>query len=248
VSPAVLLLITGAAFGVLTLLAMRRFSDQDAIRVAKRRARAHLYELRLFSDDPVLALRAQKNLLVWNLRYLRLALIPAAVITIPALLIVAQLDALYGRRALRPGETAVIALQVKPGVALGSMDLTLTAPSTFHVESPPVRIEALRQVCWRVRAAGIGDGTLQIASSGEMVERPIHAGPGTRYVSATCSARFGWVRHGCRLRSQTAESITIDYPEGAVSIAGIHAHWAVWFALFWLAAMLLLRRRFGVVF
>jgi hypothetical protein len=43
-----------------------------------------------------------------------------------------------------------------------------------------------------------------------------------------------------------AEFIRIDYPQGAVALAGFEAHWLAWFVLFLLATMLLLRGRFGV--
>ncbi len=248
-SAGLLLGIAGVVCGAATLLVMRRFSDQQAIRTAKARVRAHMYELRLFADDPLIALRAQKNLLLWNLRYMRLALLPAAIIAVPALVVLAQLDALYGRRALVRGEAAVVTLQMKAGTGLDSLNPLLTATSTFQVETPPVRIESLGQISWRVRAEDVSDGSLRLALPGEVLERPIHAGPGVRYVSADCpSSAFGWVRHGCSLESSSAESIRIDYPEGSVSIAGLEANWLVWLMLFWFAAMLLLRRRFRVTF
>src|SRR5688572_23637994 len=119
--------VAGALCGIATLLVMRRFSDQEAIRTAKSRLLAHLYELRLFGDDPRLVLRAQKNLFVWNLRYLRLALRPAAIIAIPAMLVALQLDALYGKRPLKQGEAAVVTVELKPGTTLRSLEPVLTA-------------------------------------------------------------------------------------------------------------------------
>jgi hypothetical protein len=224
---------------------MRRFSDQAAIRTAKARVRAHLYELRLF-DDPILILRAQKKLLLWNLRYVRLALRPAAAITIPALLIATQLHALYGKRALLQDEATVVTVQLKRAA---TPDPVLTTTPGFRVESPSVRVTSLRQICWRVRAIANSDGVLRLEVPGEMVEAPIRAGPGLRYVSAACaSSPLGWIRDGCRIRSNFAESLMIEYPDGAVSLAGIEAHWLLWFVLFWFGTMLLLRRRFRVTF
>src|SRR5262245_34152492 len=131
---------------------MRRFSDQPAIRIARARMKAHLYELRLFNDDPVLMLRAQKKLLRWNLRYLKLALAPAAIMTVPAVLLALQLDALYGKRPLAEGEAVVVTAEMKPGVKLEALKPSLETTSPFRVETPVVRIANLQQACWRVRA------------------------------------------------------------------------------------------------
>jgi hypothetical protein len=245
---AALLLASGALCGVGSLLAMRRLADQRALRIAKARIRAHLYELRLFGDDPVLALRAQKNLFVWNLRYLKQALVPALAIAIPAVLAAAQLEALYGRAPLRRGENTVVTAQLKPQSPAGAWDAALTAPAGFGVESPPVRIVDLRQICWRVRAIGEADGRLRLTIAGETIDCPIRAGRGLRRVSATCSSvPWAEVLSGCAIRSGAVESIHIDYAGNEVRVAGIGAHWLVWFALVWLAAMLGLRKRFGVV-
>jgi hypothetical protein len=235
---AILPAVAGALFGVATLLVIQRFSDQAAIRTAKARIRAHLYELRLFGDDPVLMLRANKNLLVWNFRYMRLALTPAAIIAIPAILAALQLDALYGKRSLYEGEAVVVSAQFKTQPD----DPVLVAPPSFRVESPSVRIPSLRQVSWRVRALDDSDGMLRLKVPREVVEVPIRAGSGLRYIGDTCTSSFlGLIREGCSIRSDLAESIVIDYPAGG-------SYWEPWFVLTWLAAMLILRRRFGVTF
>jgi hypothetical protein len=227
--------LAGATCGAGTLLAMRYFSDQSRIRVVKRRVHAHFQELRLFADDPVLVLRAQENLLLWNLRYLRHTLIPVAIVIVPAFFIAAQLEALFARRPLNPGEAAIVTLQTRPGIDLNSMNPVLTAPSPFQVETPAVRIDSLHQVCWRVRAREAGDSTLRLSLPGGVMERRIRAGPGLAWVG------YPWVRYQWSLRSDLAESITIEYPAAEIS-------WPLWFGSFWIAAMLTLRRRFGVTF
>jgi hypothetical protein len=247
ISASLLLLMIGAACGIASLFIMRRFSDQAAIRTARARIRAHLYELRLFGDEPVLMLRAQKKLLLWNLRYLKLVFTPAAIIAIPALLLAGQLDALYGKRALRPGEAVLVTATLKPGTAADSIDPALSTAPSFAVESPSVRIPDLRQICWRVRAIGDSDGLLRLALPGEVVLHRIRAGAGLRYIADACrSSMWGLVENGCRIQSRLTESISIGYPAASVVIAGLEAHWAVWFALSWFATMLIVRRRIGV--
>jgi hypothetical protein len=249
VAAGLVLAAAGILSGLLALLAMRRFSDQQAIRVAKSRIRAHLYAIRLYSDDPVLTLRAQKKLLVWNARYAGLALKPALVIVIPALLVFAQLDALFGRRALRQGEAAVVTVQLKQNVDLRHLDAGLSATPAFNIDSPAVRLPGERQIAWRIRASGESDGTLRLTLPDGTFERPLHSGPGLRYVTSTCSSStLDRIRFACGLPGDSVESIEVDYPSASVSIAGIEMHWAVWYALFWIVAMFAFRKRLGVVF
>lgn len=236
---ALLSAIAGALCGVAALAILRRFSDQPAIRVARARVRAHLYELALFGDEPVLMLRAQKNLLLWNLRYLRLTAAPAAIVAVPVLLAGLQLDALCRKRALLEGESVVVSAQLKAGT-LPEAELVATPP--FRVESPPVRIADSGRIFWRVRTTGASDGILELSMPGEAVKFPIRAGPGLRYVSTVCtSSSWGWIQEGCRIGSVSVQSVTIDYPDGEIA-------WLGWFSAFLLAAMLTLRRRFGVAF
>ena len=77
---------------------------------------------------------------------------------------------------------------------------------------------------------------------GETVSFPIRAGAGLRYVSTVCtSSPWAWILGGCRIESGALQSVSIDYPEGEIA-------WLGWFSVFMLAAMLTLRRRFGVAF
>jgi len=56
--------------GIGILLVFRSTSDAVAVRRAKGIAQAHLLEFRLFMDDPVLVLRAQRDLIVANGRFI----------------------------------------------------------------------------------------------------------------------------------------------------------------------------------
>src|ERR1035438_2378480 len=75
----------GMANGLAALWVFARLSDQKQIDIAKRKLRAHLNAFRLFVDEPALIFRAQKQLLIWNGRYLALVLVPAIIIGIPTL-------------------------------------------------------------------------------------------------------------------------------------------------------------------
>src|SRR5215470_5778769 len=69
--------------GIAMLWVFRRTSNPEGITRAKARVMAHLYELRLFPDEPVLIWKAQWGLLKANARYAGMMLIPVAVMALP---------------------------------------------------------------------------------------------------------------------------------------------------------------------
>jgi len=62
---------------------------------SEARLQAHLYEMRLFTDEPVLIWKAQLGRLAANAKYIGLMLIPAIVASVPTILILAQLEYLW---------------------------------------------------------------------------------------------------------------------------------------------------------
>ncbi len=68
--------------GVVLLLVFAKFSDQERLRMAKNRIRAHLLELRLYGHDAHLVWAAEKRIACANLVYLGLLLKPL-VVTLP---------------------------------------------------------------------------------------------------------------------------------------------------------------------
>ena len=98
---------------VFALLVFRWVSDQEGIETAKDRIKAHLLELRLFSDDLVVTLRAQGNILRYNLTYLRHALLPMAVMIGPFLLMLIQLESRFAFRGLELGDSTILTVEVE---------------------------------------------------------------------------------------------------------------------------------------
>ena len=158
------LTVIAAASGIAMLWVYGRFSDPERIQLARRKMRANLYAFRLFIDEPALIFRAQKQLLLWNARYLGLMLRPSLVIFIPVLILLTQLEAIYGSRPLLAGEAAIVTAQFE-----SSADLHATAPSLtgrgIVVETPAVRIADQHQACWRVRAVSNSTGSIVMSCS-----------------------------------------------------------------------------------
>jgi hypothetical protein len=237
-----------AAFAM--LWAFGRCSDQAAIRIAKRKVRAHLVAFRLFADEPSQILRSQKQLLVWNLRYLALMLRPTAVTILPLALLLFHLDAVYGRRPLAAGESAIVTAQLASGFDLQAAQVSLQG-HRIAVETPSLRLPSEHQVCWRVRAESSATGTVSLRLPGASAEKLVQAGTGLVYLSERRVASLpAWLLYPreARLLDAPFDSITLDYPSAQIPVFGFGVHWLVWFCIVSFATMLAFRRRLRVTF
>lgn len=267
---ALTLTLLSALAGVGALWVFGRFSDQPAIKLARKKLRAHIYELTLFAHDPVLIWRAQKHLFAWNARYLALALKPAIVLTVPMVLLLIQMDAVYGRRPLRPGESTLVTARFGPSVDLNTEAPQLDGPAGVSIESPAVRLPAEHRAYWRVRAAQAltspsrarradgavrpdrsGGDPLRIRAGGREFEKSLRTGHGFAYIAARrVDSLWQQVLYPGEplLPSGGIEWIEVDYPGADVSIFGWHMHWLWWFFIVSMVAAFLLRKRLHVTF
>jgi hypothetical protein len=238
--------------GVAMLWVFARTSNQKAIRAAKRKLQAHLYELRLFTDEPALVWQAQKALLWANLRYIGLMLVPAIVLTIPFGILFVHLEAFYGISPLPVGREAVVTMKLTEPLMASETAPTLEAPAGIIVETPGVRVMGEREVSWRVRPVRPVSGYLRFElSQQEAVEKKINAGTGPRYLSdrrVASSKDLLWHPVEKRIHDARVEWIEIPYPPAKIHWLGLDLRWFVWFLVFSMAAALLLKNRFRVSF
>ena len=196
-----------AIWGVLASLVFRRFTNRRAVRKAINHIYAHLLEIRLYSEEPSLVWRAQKALIVGNLRFLALIAPAVLAMAIPFALLYPQLDAIYGAAPLAVGHTATVTLSGNTG--------TLEAPQGIRIETPPVKDSADREVSWRIRALAPTRGTLRVTlPDGATILRTIASGERTLSPNRRSEA-----------------SVAIDYPRSDVSVAGLAFPWLVWFVV-----------------
>jgi uncharacterized membrane protein (DUF106 family) len=186
-------LLGSIAAAMVALLAMRRWSDQEALGRAKSHAQAHLLEFRLFMDDPLTILRSQRALFADNARIMGLLLKPLLIVSIPMVLLLWQMDALYGRAPLRAGQIAIVSRAAQADA--------IEAPEGIVVETPPVHIRATGETCWRVRGLRSTAGRLRAGSA----ETRIVVGNGVAYLPEPLIGR---------------PALSIEYPRATVF--GLH--------------------------
>jgi len=247
-SPIIALAAVGAAVGVGMLGVFRWTSNPEAIRRAKARIMAHLYEMRLFPDEPLFIWKAQAGLLATNVRYLGLMLLPALVMALPGAALFYWLDGYFGYKPLEPGKAAILTVQLKS--PLNGAVPAVHSPRGIDVETG-VRLNGGRQISWRIRASQPASGKLAIVFPGETVEKSVEAGVAPRRVSgrrvSSLSGLFGNPAEPL-LKSDRVEWVEIRYPQATVAAAGLDLPWAAWLVFFSMIAALGLKNRFGVAF
>jgi hypothetical protein len=205
---------------MLTVFVFRRLTDAVTLRSVVNRILAHLLEFRLFLDEPLIVLRAQRDLARENFHLLRMMALPCAILAIPFMFLVVQLDGFYEHAPLPLGQPAVVTAQMK-GVIGETPSLKL--PAGIAVETPGVRARNSRQVSWRVRPKADSWGSLEIGYQGRVLRTSVAAGSGFHSLTAE------------RMFSDPAISrIEIRYPDATI----LGMHWLVWFGFVSAAAAL----------
>jgi len=226
------------ATGIFFLMVFKWTSNQEALAVAKGRLKAHLLELRLFRHDMVLTLRAQRDLFLANLVYLRHTLRPILVLIVPVVLLLVQLDARYGVRPLEVGETVLLRVSLDDD-ALAGGEPRLALPEGLTQDSPPLRIPVEGEVDWRLRASAPGAHRVGLEMDGVVVEKRLRVGGALPALSSRVT-RAGFLSLLLDPVANAAErplpagssvrSVSLDYPSRpSPRILGFRVHWLVFF-------------------
>lgn len=226
-----------------------RTSNQEAIRRVKARLQAHLYEMRLFTDEPVLIWKAQLGLLAANAKYIGLMLIPAIVASVPMILLLAQMECFYGLEPIPVGRDAIVTAHLRDGAEPSAC--ALRAPSGIAVETPAVWIPQDHEISWRVRATGPASGDLELVFPSGSVAKSIRTGAGPQYVSGrrvnTLMDQI-WYPAEKRLVGGPFDWIQINYPSASVHALGVDLHWLIWLLALSMVSALVFKRSFRVTF
>jgi hypothetical protein len=248
VHPMVSLIPLSLLIGIAMLWIFSRTSNQQAIKRVKAKLGAYLYEMRLFTDEPVLIWKAQWGLLTSNAKYIGLMLVPALIATVPMILIFAQLECFYGHSPLRIGSEAILTAHMKDTSGAAP---ALHAPQGITIETPPVRADGGREISWRLRAAAPVKGDLELVFPSGKVSKSILSGAGPQYVSerrVSSLADQVWYPGESRLSDGPVDWIEINYPSATVHALGIDMHWLIWLLIISMISALVFKNRFRVSF
>ncbi len=244
------LAVLSALVGVAMLWVFKKTSNQARMKQVKRKVYASLLELRVFADEPAVTWRAQKSLFAANFRYMGLALQPALWLAVPMVLLIIHMESFYGRAPLPVGHEAIVTMGMAPGWDARAAAPSVTAPAGVEIAGPPVRVEAAREISWRIVPRAEVSGEMVFRVGGAEVARSIEAGSRQRYVpgnNVRSLLASLWEPAQPRVASDAVEFVEITYPGATLSVFGVRLNWLWWFFGISIVAALVMKKRFGVV-
>jgi uncharacterized membrane protein (DUF106 family) len=152
--------------GAVMLFLFKLTSNQEAMKEVKAKISAYFLEMRLYKEDIHAVMGSQRRILLANMNYMKLALVPAIVMIVPVILIMIQLNLRYAQTGLETGSTAMLKVKVEDGVDVFQDGVQLNVNSGLEKASPAVRIASLGETDWKIRLTepGVHDLTLSTGS------------------------------------------------------------------------------------
>ncbi len=238
--------------GFLMLLVFRFTSNQKGIRKVKNKIKAHLLEFRLFKDSLSITLKAQGNILRYNLKYLSYYGKPMLVMIIPLILILFQLNLWFGYQALAPGETAILKVELEEGINLLNLELTIEPSKGFDIETPPLRIQEEREINWRLRAREKGIHNLTIVADNHRITKKVAVAQKPLSKISPLRIRRNFIEELINPGESPLsgdlpiKAIEVKYPAKKMNLFGWQIHWLIIYVVFAVILSFAFRRLFKV--
>ena len=237
--------------GILMLIIYKYTSNQSGITRAKDRIKANFLAIMLYSDSLVVLLKSIGSILKWNLVYMAHNLKPLAVMIVPVLLLLVQLNFWYGYRPIEVDEPVLVQAEVSREIDLAVTPVALEASEGVVVESPGVRATQTGQITWRVRATQPGDHTLSIKVGDEVQTKHFVVNTNDKLF------RLAPLRHngnfwdallypGEPRLPADIRSIQVQYPVVEMNLLGWHMHWIIVYFILSILAGLSMKGLFKV--
>jgi uncharacterized membrane protein (DUF106 family) len=249
VPPIVSLLLVSLVTSIFMLWVFKRTSNQAALSDVKRHIHAGLFEIRLFNDDLRAILRAQNEILRTNLTYLKLSLVPMLWILPPLVLVIAQLQFHYGYEGLRPGDTTLLEVTLKPEAYEPGVRprARLELPEGLGADGSEVWIPAEGQLAWRLAAEADGDYEIAVAVNGSeaitksvrVTDRTVRLSP--ERVDPGFFSQLIYPAEPPLPAGGPIQAIHVAYPDRAVSVLGLGLQWMIPFFVLSIAFAFALR-------
>lgn len=232
-SPWIGMILISLLTGLLMLLIFRFTSNQEGIRRVKNKIKAHLLELRLFKDSLALSLKAQGNILRYNLKYISYSGKPLLVMIVPLILILIQLNFWFGYHSLKPGEKTILKIKLKEDQNILDLDLKVEPPPSLAIETPPLWIEEKKEINWRLRAKERGLHILTFRINGQSFIKKVTVAqkPLTRISPLKVQRNFidELFNPGEKplSRELPVKSVEVKYPAENMNLFGWRIHWII---------------------
>jgi len=236
-SPLAIVVVVSLVVGLLMVVLFGYTSDQKAIGVAKDQLKAHLLAVRLYRDQIPVVMGSYGKILRGTGRYLKLAFKPLLYVIIPITLLIVQIDRYLGATPIPPNAPFLVTVHTTGGDALN--DVTLGLPPEITVSAPPVHVPAENEIVWRLVGSKEGKYEVKIAIAGQSAAKAVCVGGDLPRISTVRLRGHFWERMFSSAEPALAgnspiESISINYPDRNIEVAGYAMNW-IW--LFFVLSM-----------
>lgn len=217
--------------GIALLFVYGKVSNQKAIKKVKKGIAAGIYESVLFRNDLKVSLKAQGKMFLGGMKYFALAIPPIIILSIPCLIILAQLNLRFGVKPLSQGESTILTIGVKDDSSLFSAELV--TPEGI-LSTPPLRDLDNHQVSWRLDAKTPHSGNITLKIADKAATQKIFVGENQTKIP-TETHTSSWLQFfypGSTIPSELKSLVTeivIKYPEQEISIFGLNTNWLITF-------------------
>lgn len=236
-SPLAIVIALSLVVGLLMVVLFGYTSDQKAIGVAKDQLKAHLLAVRLYRDQIPVVMGSYAKILRGTGRYLKLAFKPLLYVIVPITLLMVQIDRYLGQAPIALNAPFLLTVHTTNGEALNGAALEL--PPEIRMTAPPVHVVAENEVVWRLAGSSEGRYEVKVVAAGQTVEKKVCVGNDLPRISTVRLRGKFWERifssaEPALPENSPIESISINYPDRNIDIAGYGMNW-IW--LFFILSM-----------
>ena len=236
-SPLAIVIVVSLVVGLLMVVLFGYTSDQKAIGIAKDQLKAHLLAVRLYRDQIPVVMGSYGKILRGTGRYLKLAFKPLLYVIIPITFLIVQMDRYLGQTPIPTNAPFLLTLHMTSPGALD--DTVLNLPPEITMTAPPVNIPAENEIVVRLVGSIEGKYELKIPVAGQSVIKSVCIGSDLPRISTVRLRGQFWRRMFSSAEpplpeNSRIESLSINYPDRNIDIAGYPMNW-IW--LFFILSM-----------
>jgi hypothetical protein len=256
-SPLAIVIWVSLVVGLVMVVLFGYTSDQKAIGIAKDQLKAHLLAVRLYRDQIPVVMGSYGKILRGTGRYLKLAFMPLLYVIIPITLLMVQIDRYLGQTPIAVNSPFLLTVKLagndvlKDGLNHVLNDVALDLPAEIAMTAPPVHISDGNEIVWRLTGAKDGKYEVKIDAGGQSVAKAVCIGSDLPRISTVRLRGRFWERLFSSAEpalpdNSPIESISINYPDRDIDIAGYGMNWIWMFFILSMVAGFIFKELLGI--